>query len=224
MKTDGTLWAWGSNAFGQVGNGSSGGTVGFPQQIGLDFVSVAAGESHSLALKTDGSLGAWRANFTGQVGDGTSGATILSPVQVASGIAAVAAGAYHSVALKTDGTLWGWGLNQASQVGNPSLGLYVKAPVQLGSGVRRGRGRRPHRRAQDRRLGLGLGSEPLWPGRERLDERERVPGRAGGLRLLDDCRTLPRTVAVKADGTLWFWGDDAYGEIWAPVVAPWQMP
>jgi len=69
LKSDGTLWAWGDNDYGQLGDGST--TERYlPKKTGTDnkWVSIAAGDGHTLALKSDGSLWAWGMNDDGQIG------------------------------------------------------------------------------------------------------------------------------------------------------------
>ena len=74
LKTDGSLWAWGDNGDGQLGDGTTAGKS-VPTPIGSDhnWAQTAAGYYHTLALKTDGSLWAWGDNWYGQLGDGTTG-------------------------------------------------------------------------------------------------------------------------------------------------------
>ena len=123
VKSDGTVWAWGLNNYGQLGNGTTSGSTPNPTAVqvsGLSGVSaIAAGANHSLALKTDGTVWAWGYNATGQLGNGT---TINSsiPVQVSglSEVTAIAAGSSHSLAVKSDGTAWAWGYNAWGQLGN----------------------------------------------------------------------------------------------------------
>ena len=71
IKNDGTLWAWGRNNYGQLGDGT---TVDrhTPIKVGSGFKAVAAGWGHSLGLKKDGTLWAWGMNHAGQLGDGTT--------------------------------------------------------------------------------------------------------------------------------------------------------
>lgn len=119
IKNDGTLWAWGGNSSGQLGDGTTTDRT-LPVQVGAGttWSAIAAGNSFSLALKSDGTLWAWGANSKGQLGDGTA-TDQKSPVQIASGTAwsAISAGSSFALALKNDGTLWAWGANSAGQLG-----------------------------------------------------------------------------------------------------------
>ena len=165
LKSDGTVWAWGSNTFGQLGTNnipsySQASLVGstLPVQV-VDstgtstlsgIVAIAAGEYHSLALRSDGTVWAWGSNATGQLGSsniatGSYYATSFEPVQVQdptsltgylAGVAAVAGGYYHSLALKSDGTVWAWGYNSFGQLGNNSTtDSTVPVPVISLTGV-----------------------------------------------------------------------------------------
>ena len=129
----GTVWAWGNNGSGQLGDGTFVNHA-IPQLVpGLtSVIAVAAGGSHSLALKTDGTVWAWGANFNGQLGDGTFN-THPTPTQVPglTGIIAIAAGQNHSLALKGDNTVVAWGLNNFGQLGNNTFGGSQLSPVQV---------------------------------------------------------------------------------------------
>ena len=124
LKNGGTVWAWGSNSSGEVGDG----TIierNTPVQVGgssplADVTAIAAGEFHTVALKSNGTVWAWGRNDYGQVGDGT---TIEKHIPVSvSGltgiIIAISAGELHTVALKNDGTVWAWGRNNYGQLGD----------------------------------------------------------------------------------------------------------
>lgn len=115
--TDGTVWAWGQNTGGQLGDGTTTQRKTPTQVSGLSgVVAVAAGAIHSLALTSTGVLYAWGDNTTyGQIGNGNNTDQKL-PVEVMTGVAQVAAGDYHSIALKTDGTLHVWGRNSEGQL------------------------------------------------------------------------------------------------------------
>ncbi len=82
VKANGTLWAWGDNDYGQLGDGTITDRL-FPVQIGADnnWVAISAGYFHSLGLKSDGTLWAWGLNNIGQLGDGTT-TNRTSPVQI----------------------------------------------------------------------------------------------------------------------------------------------
>jgi alpha-tubulin suppressor-like RCC1 family protein len=132
LKDDGTVWSWGTNTSGQLGDGTT--TMrAVPIQIAslANVVAVAAGAAHSLALKSDGTVWAWGKNSTGQLGDGTS-TLRLSPIQVPNltDVMAIAAGADHSVAMKSDGTVWTWGRNTWGQLGDGTqTNRFVRVPL-----------------------------------------------------------------------------------------------
>ena len=135
VKQDGTLWAWGDNYYGQLGDGTRT-TRWYPGQVSgfVGGTAVAGGYGHSLALKQDGSVWAWGNNGYGQLGSG-DGVYRQLPVQVvdfSNGIA-VAAGKYHSAALRNDGTVWTWGANPSGELGNGTWGWSTSQnrPVQV---------------------------------------------------------------------------------------------
>ena len=122
LKTDGTVWAWGSNGDGQLGDGTNTDRLRPVQVSGLSNVSaVAAGNVHSFALKNDGTVWAWGANYDYQLGDGTSTDSAI-PVRV-SGLTDIVAilSTSHSLARKSDGTVWAWGKNESGQIGDGTL-------------------------------------------------------------------------------------------------------
>ena len=80
IKSDGTLWAWGQNSAGQLGDGSATNRLS-PVQILDDAVFAATGDNHSMAVPSDGSLWVWGNNLYGKLGDGTSGDSLV-PIQV----------------------------------------------------------------------------------------------------------------------------------------------
>ncbi|MCX6875988.1 MAG: cadherin-like beta sandwich domain-containing protein [Verrucomicrobia bacterium] len=128
---DGTLAAYGSNNYGQLGNGSTT-SSSVPVAVstsgilfGKAVIAIAAGTFHSLALCSDGTLASWGANDSSVLGNGTSAFSVTTPVAVvATGVLAgktvksIAAGYSHNVVLCADGTLATWGLNSYGQLGN----------------------------------------------------------------------------------------------------------
>lgn len=129
LKTDGTLWAWGGNDYGQLGNGTVV-SAAQPVQV-LDQVSaVSAGDYHVAAIRDDGTLWTWGDNLYGQLGDGTLN-SVSAPQQVLDNVTAVSAGANATAAVRSDGTLWTWGRNDAMQLGLTEAGAQVWEPGQV---------------------------------------------------------------------------------------------
>ena len=138
IKTDGSLWAWGNNGQGNLGQGNTTARSS-PVQVGalMTWSSVSAsigpsGYSHTLAVNTDGELWAWGDNGFGQLGLGDT-TFRSSPVQVGftADWAEIAACHVFSLGIKTDGTLWGWGRGSSGQVGDGTTNTYSD-PVQIG--------------------------------------------------------------------------------------------
>jgi alpha-tubulin suppressor-like RCC1 family protein len=122
LRSDGTVWAWGSNLGGALGiGGSDGNAHPIPTQVaGLPGIAnVLTGSSFSIALsKDDGSLWVWGNNFQGQLGDGTTAQRFL-PVHL-SGLPhfkSIAPGNVHVIAVADDSSLWSWGSNHFGQLG-----------------------------------------------------------------------------------------------------------
>lgn len=123
LTSDGTVWAWGENMSGQLGDGTTTARSTPAKVANLTGVTaIAAGAYHVLALRNDGTVWAWGSNGYGQVGNGAAGADVPVPTQVAGigDVVAIAGGARHSLALKSDGTVWAWGGNYAGQLGDNS--------------------------------------------------------------------------------------------------------
>src|SRR3989304_2454459 len=134
LKSDGTVWAWGYNGYGQLGDGTYTDSSTPVQVYGMSGVTaIAAGDYHTVSLRSDGTVWAWGYNGYGQLGDGTY-TDSSTPVQVygMSGVTAIAAGAYHTVSLKSDGTVWAWGYKGDGELGD---GTYTNSstPVQVSS-------------------------------------------------------------------------------------------
>lgn len=158
LDEDGMVWAWGSNEFGQLGDGTTT-TVPrlLPAQVTWDddddpstapvplshITAISAGDTHSLALADDGTVWAWGNNKDGQLGDATT-TDRLFPVKVKGlfgiieeldGIQAIACGSDYSLALDGDGMLWTWGSNTAQRLGqgdwtltSSAFPVWVKSP------------------------------------------------------------------------------------------------
>ncbi len=217
-KSDGTVWTWGGNYEGQIGDGTTTASHTPEQITGISgVVAVAAGYYHSVALTSDGTLWAWGRNMFGQLGDGST-TQRLAPVEVAgiSGVTAVAAGENSTYALKSDGTVWAWGSNSEGQLGDGTrTDQYLPVQIQGLSGVLAIAAGQVHAVALtsggtvwawgfNLYGALGDGTTDSSPVPVQVTSLSAIVGiAADGY----------HTAAVMNDGTLWSWGNGIYGEL-----------
>jgi alpha-tubulin suppressor-like RCC1 family protein len=226
LKGDGTLWAWGANGSGQLGNGQSS-QQNTPAQVttpsGRKFTALAAGRDHALALAADGSLWSFGLNSFGQLGDSSNNQR-LTPVQVLSANQldndwkAIAAGDFHSAALKSDGTLWTWGGNGSGQLGLGSTGAQ-NTPIQVGtdsdwSAVAAGS---LHTLALKRSGSLwACGDNRSGQLGNNLTSAQNTPVLVGASSPLGDVVSISggelHSLAIKANGEIYAWGDNGTGQ------------
>ncbi len=133
VKSDGTVWAWGDNYFGELGDGGSEYFSNVPVQVAgiTGATQVSGGAFHALAIKSDGTAWAWGDNYSGELGDGGFEYYSGIPVQV-QGIATaiqISAGYSHSAALLSDGSVWTWGDNYFGELGDGGSEYYSRVPV-----------------------------------------------------------------------------------------------
>ena len=171
VKTDGTLWNWGSNAFGELGDNTTDFKSSPVQTVagGTNWLQVATGGFHSAAIKTDGTLWLWGQNSYGELGNDNT-TNMSSPVQTVVGGTDwyyVSCGRHFTAATKTDGSLWLWGDNSSGQLGNEST-TNVSSPVQT--------------------VSFGTNWSQISCG--------------------DDFMT-----AIKSDGSAWLWGQNNSGQL-----------
>tara|TARA_R100000988_G_C3990786_1_gene162558 strand:- start:42 stop:1574 length:1533 start_codon:yes stop_codon:yes gene_type:complete len=147
IKTNGTLWSWGRNTNGNLGQNNTQ-QLSSPTQVGSETtwneVSVGFYESTVLATKTDGTLWAWGRNNQGQCGKNMTTTGFSSPAQIPGtdwttgrGDFAFSAAGDMSYATKTDGSLWAWGRGEAGQLGQgeSSGGPSRSSPIQVPGGT-----------------------------------------------------------------------------------------
>lgn len=189
LASDGTVYSWGFNSWGQLGNGTSSTannasapvavkTAGTPME-GKTIVQVAAGATHSLALATDGTIYAWGKNEYGQLGnDSTTNSSVPVVVKTAGTpmagktIIQIHAGYEHSLALASDGTVYAWGRNNSGQLGkNDATDAHIPTAV--------------------RTLGTPMAGKVI------------VQLAAGN----------SQSMALASDGTIYTWGWNQYGQL-----------
>ncbi|MBI4947712.1 MAG: T9SS type A sorting domain-containing protein [Bacteroidetes bacterium] len=244
--TNGTVWSWAYNNYGQIGDN----TViskSIPVQTWTvnNIISVAAGNYHSLALKNDGTVWAWGDNANGKLGDGTTTGR-LTPVQVSglTGVVQVAASWYLSIALKSDGTVWTWGYNGEGQLGDgttTTTGCWCKStPVQVvgpgGSGFLTGITAVSAGPLffvalkndgtvwtwgwnADGQLGIGTAGAAAY---SMYPVQVKGLGGSGfltGITAIDAGSNF--AVAIKNDGTVWSWGNNSLGQLGNGLAAVW---
>jgi alpha-tubulin suppressor-like RCC1 family protein len=218
LRADGTLWTWGYNFSGQLGNGTFTST-NTPQPIltNATWQAVSAGSAHTVALRADGTLWTWGLNGSGQLGNGTfKSANTPQPILTNATWQAVAAGVDHTVALREDGTLWTWGNNVEGQLGNgtftstntpqPILTNATWKAVAAGS-------RYTVALREDGTLWtwgynfsgqLGNGTFTSTNTPQPILTNATWQAVAAG---------VDHTVALREDGTLWTWGDNRIGQL-----------
>ena len=183
VKNDGTLWSWGYNNFGQLGQnqGSNNVSRSSPTQVpGTTWKHVSIGKP-AMGVKTDNTLWAWGYNDEGQLGH-NSRTHISSPVQVpgtwATDINSFVSNYLNSMAIKTDGTLWSWGVNFLGTLGlNQAHEARVSSPVQIPG--------------------------TTW---SKVDA------------------TGQCTMALKTDGTIWAMGDNQFGSLGQNSLVKYSSP
>lgn len=227
-----TVWSWGENALGELGNGSSSTPIATPAAVpGLPgAVGVAAGGRHSLAVLSDGSVWAWGGNSSGQLGLGTTDATPHpTPTQVTgvTGAIAVAAGQQHSLALRSDGTLMAWGQGTSGELGN-GMKVQSSTPVSVSglTGVTA--------ISAGNAFSLALGSNgTVWSWGDNSLGQLGTTGLTGSSTPIQ-VFGLPGVTAISAgydhamalvgNQTVWLWGDNQGLQLGAPYVTQSTTP
>ncbi len=231
IKSDGTLWTWGNNASGQLGDGTLV-DKRIPVQLGVDadWETVCAAGLGSFAVKTNGTLWAWGYNVNGTLGTGTTN-SVLTPMQVGTDTnwKTITGSYYVTFGIKTDGTLWGWGINSYGQLGNgtttPSL-----VPVQIGLDTDW------KSIAGNTDVTFGLKNDGKLYGWGKPDYGQFNSGSIPNVSLVpirigvdSDWNSIAagefHIMALKNTGTLWGWGSNFYGQVGAyPFQAQFSSP
>jgi len=217
-KSNGTLWSWGLNSTGQLGQND---TVNrsSPIQIGTstDWKYPLAGEASSFAIKTDGTLWVWGdAAFAGVLGLGNT-TDRSSPVQLGTNTYSFAVVKNHSLFLRTDNTLWSCGFNDRGQLGHNDT-VDKNSPVQIGADTN-----------WTNKIDVGIyqsfaikdnGTLWTWGSNTQgsLGQNDTIPrsspvqiGTGVNWEYITSAETT--VLAIKTDGTLWGWGQNGTGEL-----------
>lgn len=228
VKTDGSLWCWGANSYGKLGNGLTTGNQDSPGRESTNatnWAQVSTGGNHTCAIKTDGSLWCWGRDNVGQLGNGgaiTADQTAPSrEATSATDWAYVSAGASHTCAVKTTGTLWCWGIDSFGALGDGVGVVNQNAPVQestlatdwaqVSTGL-------AYTTCAVKTSGTlwcwGSGSSgDLGDGTSTFSAYSPVQESSAATNWLQVNTGYSHSCAVKSDGSLWCWGNDTFGQL-----------
>lgn len=222
IKTDGTLWLWGRNIYGELGTNDRTSRSSPVQTVssGTNWKQVVGGNLFTAAIKTDGTLWMWGYNNYGQLG--TNDRTHRSsPVQTVSGGTnwkLVSTGDYYTAAIKTDGSLWSWGRNTYSELGTNNT-TNRSSPVQTVSGgtdwkqVSAGRRHTAAIKTDGTLWVWGDNNYGVLGTNNDIARSSPVQTVSGGTNWKLVSAGGYQTAAIKTDGTLWLWGRNGYGQL-----------
>jgi alpha-tubulin suppressor-like RCC1 family protein len=221
VKTDGTLWMWGNNSMGALGqNQPEASDRSSPVQIpGTTWSKCYIGINGAFAFKTDGTLWGWGNNDNGQLGVNNR-TRRSSPVQITgTNWSHVRTSNYRSSGVKTDGTLWSWGANSVGELGLNSRTSY-SSPVQVGSGtdwskVFVGSEKAGAIKTDGTMWTWGnnymgtLGQNQASAQLDLVSSPVQVPGTTWS----DASMSYSNVLATKTDSTMWGWGNNTVGNL-----------
>ncbi len=224
VKSDGTLWTWGRNKYGQLGLGDTA-DRDVPTQVGTDndwhavFLGGGGFGVHALAIKNDGTLWAWGYDGWGQLGNG-SASDSNAPIRIGTGSDWIHAsvGKDFSLAIKSDGTLWGWGYNEFGQLGSdPTEDTMFDSPVKINADTDWATAEA----GIDHILAIKKNGT-LWAwgnnvcgqlGTLPIESERYTPTEVGGTNWCGISAGNRDSFAIKSDGSLWSWGMNGIGQL-----------
>lgn len=219
LGSDGTVWSWGDNFWGNVGDGTQIDRYE-PIQVLDDAKDISASKGwFSLALKKDGTVWGWGSNAGGQIGQASSGpVTTPTPIDGLNDVADIEAGGEFGIALKNDGTVWTWGSNNGGALGNGSTVAGSKVPVQVADldnvkQISAGSFNGYALKNDGTVWAWGLNtSGQLGNGGKGAESR--VPVQVENLtEIVKISAGQDYAMALKSDGTVWVWGANGNGQL-----------
>ena len=234
-KADGSVWCWGINSWGQLGNGDYGaGTTSYnkssPGSVlgGHSFTSLAGGDVNCLALKADGSVWGWGYNNYGQLGTGVTNSAV-SPVSVVGGhsFVNIAAGDSFGMALKADGSVWAWGYGTSGQLGDNTI-VSKSSPVSVVGGhsftaISAGGAFSLALKSNGSVWAWGTGTNGQLGDGTTVGKSSPVAV-TGGHSFVNIWAGSAYALARKADGSVWAWGTGTSGQLGDNTTADKSSP
>jgi alpha-tubulin suppressor-like RCC1 family protein len=221
VKTDSSLWCWGDNTNGQLGNGNTLGTKAPTQVAGTGWAQVSSNYQHTCAVKSDGSLWCWGLNANLQLGDPTA-AFSMTPIQVdGSDWISVTTGLYSTCAIKKDQTLWCWGGNISGQLGTLTVAVGPDSKTNVAgqvasthwTSVSAGRSHVCAIAADSLLWCWGDNSSGQVGNQDVVSAETPTQVVVSGRTWAMVAAGTAHTCAVAVDGTLWCWGENTSGQL-----------
>jgi len=218
LKKDGSVWAWGDNRFGQLGDGTTINKNIPIQVLGLSNVTMIDSFCiHNLALKEDGSVWAWGYNGYGQLGDGST-TSRSSPVKVSglSSVIMIAVGDDYSLALKEDGSVWAWGDNYYGQLGDVTTTnrIHPAQVNELSNVTMIAAGDQHCLALKDDGTVWAWGYNSFYNLGDGTTTDRNIPVQVPGLSHVTMIAAgYLHSLALKENGSVWSWGRNNYGQL-----------